>query len=214
MGIRFNSSKGYALEVAPSWTDDTGDAITGTVGTAIADVIVPAVDAGTPDPTYAQVGTVPASRSTPRRAQSASTKTPLRSAAAPSPSGRRTARARTIGRSATRSWLRTKHRPFCGHIRATRRAWTVGTAITSITIPRASGNPNPTYQLVSSPAGINVSLPTTGADGAITGTPTARRELEERSWIYVTLNARSTLRLKEDSANWRTLRYSTNHRRR
>ena len=46
--------------VAPSWTDDTGDAITGTVGTAIADVTVPEVDAGTPDPTYAAVGSLPA----------------------------------------------------------------------------------------------------------------------------------------------------------
>ena len=46
--------------VAPSWTDNTGDAITGTVGTAIAAVTVPAVDAGTPDPTYVAVGALPA----------------------------------------------------------------------------------------------------------------------------------------------------------
>ena len=46
--------------VAPSWTDNTGDDITGTLGTAIADVTVPAVDAGVPDPTYASVGSLPA----------------------------------------------------------------------------------------------------------------------------------------------------------
>ena len=45
---------------APSWIDDTGDTITGTVGTAIADVTVPAVDAGGPDPTYAFAGSLPA----------------------------------------------------------------------------------------------------------------------------------------------------------
>ena len=46
--------------VVPSWTDNTGNDITGMVGTAIADVTVPAVDAGTPDPTYAAVGALPA----------------------------------------------------------------------------------------------------------------------------------------------------------
>ena len=45
---------------SPSWTDNTGDAITGTVGIAIANVTVPAVDAGTPDPTYAAEGSLPA----------------------------------------------------------------------------------------------------------------------------------------------------------
>ena len=76
--------------------------------------------------------------------------------------------------------------------------WTVGTAIASITIPRASGNPDPTYSLVSSPAGINVSLPTTGADGAITGTPTAAGS--GTVWIRA-LNS-------EGSANW-TVAYTT-----
>ena len=41
--------------VAPSWADDTGDAISGTVGTAIAPVTVPAAD-GDPAPTYAASG--------------------------------------------------------------------------------------------------------------------------------------------------------------
>ena len=40
---------------APSWTDDTGDAISGTVGTAIAPVTVPEAD-GAPEPTYAASG--------------------------------------------------------------------------------------------------------------------------------------------------------------
>ena len=48
------------VPVAPSWTDDTGDAINGTVGTAISDVVVPETDEGNPDPTYAVVGDLPA----------------------------------------------------------------------------------------------------------------------------------------------------------
>lgn len=44
---------------APSFTDPTGDAITGTVGEAIAAITVPAAS-GTPAPTYAVVGALPA----------------------------------------------------------------------------------------------------------------------------------------------------------
>ena len=44
---------------APSFADDTGDAISGEVGTAITSVTVPAA-AGGPAPTYAVVGTLPA----------------------------------------------------------------------------------------------------------------------------------------------------------
>ena len=42
--------------VIPSWNDDTGDAFTATIGTAISAITVPAVDAGTPAPTYAASG--------------------------------------------------------------------------------------------------------------------------------------------------------------
>ena len=44
------------VPVAPSWTDDTGDAITGVAGTAISPVTVPAVDAGDPTPVYTVSG--------------------------------------------------------------------------------------------------------------------------------------------------------------
>ena len=51
---------------------------------------------------------------------------------------------------------------------------TVGTAISGVTIPTATGNPNPAYfQVGASPAGITVTLPTLGNAGSITGTPTA-----------------------------------------
>ena len=44
---------------APAFADNTGDAISGTVGTAIANVVVPEAS-GTPAPTYAVVGSLPA----------------------------------------------------------------------------------------------------------------------------------------------------------
>ena len=46
----------FFANVSPSWTDDTGDDFTGTVGEAITPFTVPAVDAGVPDPTYAASG--------------------------------------------------------------------------------------------------------------------------------------------------------------
>ena len=56
----------------------------------------------------------------------------------------------------------------------TRSAATVGTAISAVAIPPATGNPNPAYsQIGASPSGITVTLPTLGNDGSITGTPTA-----------------------------------------
>ena len=45
-------------EVAPSFTDDTGDPISGTQGTAITSVTVPEAN-GSPAPTYAVVGSLP-----------------------------------------------------------------------------------------------------------------------------------------------------------
>ena len=47
-----------AAAVAPTFADDTGDQITGQVGTAIADVTVPEAE-GNPAPTYAVVGACP-----------------------------------------------------------------------------------------------------------------------------------------------------------
>ena len=49
----------FTAGVAPAFADDTGDAIMGTVGTAIADVTVPEAT-GMPAPTYAPVGALPA----------------------------------------------------------------------------------------------------------------------------------------------------------
>ena len=63
-GLGNNSTAGTLtlrdfVPVAPNFADDTGDAITGTVGTAIAAVTVPEAT-GIPAPTYAVVGDLPA----------------------------------------------------------------------------------------------------------------------------------------------------------
>ena len=42
--------------VIPNWIDDTGDAVAWTAGTAITALVVPAVDTGTPAPTYSATG--------------------------------------------------------------------------------------------------------------------------------------------------------------
>ena len=47
------------VPTAPSFADDTGDAISAVVGTAITNITVPEAE-GSPDPTYAVVGNLPA----------------------------------------------------------------------------------------------------------------------------------------------------------
>ena len=187
------------VPVVPSWTDDTGDDITGTVGTAIAAVTVPAVDAGAPDPTYAQVGTVAGvSFNTTTRALS------FDEDAIEVGSGSGTIRIRATNSSGSDDWtvgytfVAANEAPSFTDNTGDAQSWTVGVAIASLTIPRAFGNPDPTYQLLSSPDGINVTLPTTGADGIITGTPTAVGS--GTVWIRA-LNS-------EGSANW-TVAYTT-----
>ena len=51
----------------------------------------------------------------------------------------------------------------------------IGIAITAVTIPRATGVPDPTYsQIGATPSGLTVTLPTSTADGLIEGTPDQR----------------------------------------
>ena len=50
------------------------------------------------------------------------------------------------------------------------QAWTQGTAISPITVPAASGNPTPTYSLVSGPSGISFNTSTRRLSGTPTGT--------------------------------------------
>ena len=58
LGVAF-TRVGEAAPVAPSFSDNTGNAQTWTVGTAIAAITVPSAS-GTPTPTYAVVGSLPA----------------------------------------------------------------------------------------------------------------------------------------------------------
>ena len=57
--VRETTDDPPSTDEAPSWTDDTGDDVAWTVGTAITAITVPPVDVGTPTPTYASSGRPP-----------------------------------------------------------------------------------------------------------------------------------------------------------
>ena len=155
--------------VAPSWTDDTGDAISGTVGTAIADVIVPAVDAGEPAPTYAQVGSVAGvSFNTTTRAISFDENAIV--------AGSGTIRIRATNSEGTDDW--TVAYTFAADVEAPAFAdntgdavdWFVGIEIPTFVVPAATGTPTPTYAVVGgTPGGIGFDPLTR----RFSGTPTA-----------------------------------------
>ena len=156
--------------IAPSFTDDTGDDQDWTQNTAITPITVPEAD-GEPAPTYAPVGTLPAGilfNDTTRVISGT-----------PTAVGSGTITIRATNAGGTADWTvdyttaaALVAPSFVGG-NGDAQNWTVGTAIASVAIPQATGVPDPTYsQIGTAPAGIIVTLPTSGADGAITGTPT------------------------------------------
>ena len=160
-----------AALTTPSFADDTGDAISGTVGTAIAAVGVPAAS-GNPAPSYAAVGNLPAGLNF-------NTGTRVLSGT-PTAAGSGTIRIRATNSEGFDDWTVTYSfaaapaAPVFADDTGDPISGTVGTAIAAVAIPTATGNPNPAYsQIGASPAGITVTLPTLGNDGSITGTPTA-----------------------------------------
>ena len=54
--LAFNMPQNALTPTAPKWSDDTGDPVNWTVGAPITDLVVPAVDAGSPTPTYTATG--------------------------------------------------------------------------------------------------------------------------------------------------------------
>ena len=157
------------VPAAPSFTDPTGDAISGTVGTAITDVTVPEA-AGEPTPTYTVVGTLPAGLSFDDSTRVLS--------GTPAAAGSGTITIRATNSEGTADW--TVDYTFAAAVVAPEFAddtgdaisGETGAAITSVAIPRATGMPDPTYsQVGATPSGLTVTLPTSGADGSITGTP-------------------------------------------
>ena len=151
---------------APSWADDTGNAQTWTQNTAITSFTVPAAS-GSPTPTYAVVGSLPAGISF-------SPTTRLISGT-PTSSGNGTIRIRATNSEGTDDWTVTYTTsaqftvPNWADDTGDDVDWTRDTAISSITVPAATGNPTPTYVASVLPAGISFNTSTR----VISGTPTS-----------------------------------------
>ena len=155
------------VAVAPSFADDTGDAQTWTENVAIAPVTVPAAD-GTPTPTYAAVGTLPAgiSFNTTTRVLSGT----------PTALGSGTITIRASNSAGMADWTvayttaAALAAPSFTDPTGDTQAWIENQAIVSITVPEADGNPAPTYVAVGTlPAGITFNTTTR----VLSGTPSA-----------------------------------------
>ena len=153
--------------VAPSFTDDTGDPQTWTQGTAITPVTVPAAN-GTPTPSYAVVGSLPGRDSVQPDHQG-----DKRNAHGHVGSGTVTVRAMNSEGQADWTVAFTSNAPLVAPSfvdnTGDAQAWTVGTAITPITVPAAAGNPAPTYAVEGTlPDGLAFNTTTR----VVSGTPT------------------------------------------
>ena len=147
----------------PSFSDATGDAQTWSVGNTISDVVVPAAS-GTPTPSYAVRGSLPAGLSF-----NASTRT-ISGTPTSIGSGTITVRATNSEGSAdwTIAYTITKLLSFPDDPTAI-QDWSVGTAISDIIVPVAVGSITPTYAVQGSlPDGITFNVGTR----TLSGTPT------------------------------------------
>ena len=155
---------------APSFTDDTGDAQSWTQNTAITSLTVPEAD-GTPAPTYAAVGSLPAGI-----AFNIGTRV---ISGTPTAVGSGTITIRASNTEGSDDWtvaytttadVQPTAAPVFADDTGNAQSWTVGSAISSIRVPAASGNPTPTYAVVGSlPSGLAFSANTR----RLTGTPTS-----------------------------------------
>ena len=159
------SDEGEAVPatVAPSFADDTGDAISGTVGAAISTVQVPEAS-GNPTPTYAVVGSLPAGLNF-----STSTR---RITGTPTVAGSGTIRIRATNTQGSDDWTATYSFAAAGQplaLPATAdQTATVGTAF-SLTLPEATGGSTPySYASAFLPAGLTFNSTTR----VLSGTPT------------------------------------------
>ena len=178
--------------VAPTFADNTGDAQTWVVGTAIAAITVPAAS-GSPAPTYTVVGALPSGINFNANTRVIS--------GTPAAVGSSTIRIRAMNSEGSADWTisyvtsAALSIPSFADNTGDAQSWTVGSAIANITVPLASGNPVPTYSLISgAPAGINFNAVTRIISGTPTGTGSG------------TIRIRATN--SEGDADW-TIAYST-----
>ena len=178
--------------LAPSWTDNTGDAQNWTEDTAIATVTVPAVDAGSPAPTYAAT-------SVPTGISFDTTTLEVSGTPTVAGSGTITITATNSGGSDTYTIAYTVAAntapPTFSDGTGDNAQWVVGDTIQTITVPVADGTPVPTYSVVSIPSGISLNA----SNRQITGTP-------------ITAEGSGTVRIRatnsEGTADW-TFSYQT-----
>ena len=148
-----------------SFSDDTGTDFDGTVGTGISDVTVPRAS-GNPTPTYAVVGSLPGGISF-----STSTR---RISGTPTGAGSGTITIRATNSEGTDDWTVGYSffliaAPSFSDNTGTDFEGTVGTGISGVTVPLASGYPAPTYAVQGSlPAGLSFNA----SSRVISGTPT------------------------------------------
>ena len=148
---------------APSFSDATGDAQTWSTGNTISNVIVPAAS-GTPTPSYAVEGSLPAGLSF-----NASTRT---ISGTPTSAGSGTITIRATNSQGHADWTLAYSIAMLLSFPddpAAIQDWSSGTAISDIVVPAASGTPTPTYAVVGSlPDGIAFDASTR----TLSGTPT------------------------------------------
>ena len=153
---------------APSFAGSTGDAQNWTENQAITPITVPTAS-GAPAPTYVVVGTLPAG------IQFNSTNRVISGTPTVSDSGTITIRATnsegfddwTVAYTTTAALSA----PLFSTDSGPAQTWTVGTAITLITVPAATGHPAPTYAVVGSlPGGLSFDTTTRVLSGVPTVT--------------------------------------------
>ena len=152
--------------IAPSFVDNTGDPQTWTQGQAITPITVDAAS-GSPAPTYAAVGNLPAGLSF-----NATTRV---ISGTPTAAGSGTIRIRATNPAGTADWtvayttVGADVAPSFADPTGDAQTWTQNQAITPITVPAATGNPTPTYSAIGAlPAGISFNTGTR----VLSGTPT------------------------------------------
>ena len=148
---------------APSFSDATGDAQTWSTGNTISNVIVPAAS-GTPTPSYAVRGSLPAGLSF-----NASTRT---ISGTPTSTGSGTITIRATNSEGSADWTVAYAIAMLVSFPddpTTIQDWSIGTAISDIIIPVAASSVDPTYAVVGSlPDGITFDAGTR----TLSGTPT------------------------------------------
>ena len=152
---------------APVFADDTGDAQNWTQNTTIAPITVPTAT-GTPAPTYAATG-VPAGINFNATTRAIS--------GTPTAAGSGTITITATNSEGSDDWTVAYSTaadtvaPAFADDTGNTQAWTVGTAITPVTVPAATGNPTPTYAPVGAlPGGIAFNATTRVISGTRTTT--------------------------------------------